>query len=109
MSKDGFFISKIDGLENPSLKIDGFGRTHRTHADDTPELEQRPSYYFESSSLVIIRKALHHITLSSNTKSTPVNTFQGLIIYDSPLRRPSIDRYFDSWMCTSIHLTKIKI
>ena len=69
-------------------KIDGFPGTHGTHANGDPELEQRPSYYFESSSLVIIRKALHHITLSSNTKSTPVNTFQGLIIYDSPLPTP---------------------
>ena len=24
---------KIDGFKNPSLKIDGFGRTHRAHAD----------------------------------------------------------------------------
>ena len=30
--------SKKDGFENPSLKIDGFGRTHRTHADETPEV-----------------------------------------------------------------------
>ena len=28
--------SKIDGFENPGLKIDGFGRSHRTHADEAP-------------------------------------------------------------------------
>ena len=28
-------FSKIDGFENPLLKIDGFGRTHRTHANGT--------------------------------------------------------------------------
>ena len=28
--------SKIDGFENPSLKIDWFRRTHRTHADGVP-------------------------------------------------------------------------
>ena len=27
---------KIDGYENPSLKIDGFGRTYWTHADEAP-------------------------------------------------------------------------
>ena len=27
---------KIDGFENPSVKIDGFGRTHQTHADGAP-------------------------------------------------------------------------
>ena len=26
--------SKIDGFKNPSLKIDGFGWTHRTHVDE---------------------------------------------------------------------------
>ena len=26
-------IQKIDGFENPSPRNDGFGRTHRTHAD----------------------------------------------------------------------------
>ena len=31
--------SKIDGFENHSLKIDGFGRTHRTHADEAPECQ----------------------------------------------------------------------
>ena len=28
-----WILSKIDGFENPSLKIDGFGRTH---ADEDP-------------------------------------------------------------------------
>ena len=28
-------IAKIDGFENPSQKIDGFGQTNRTHADGT--------------------------------------------------------------------------
>ena len=28
---------KTDGFENPSLKIDGFGRTHRTHGDEAPD------------------------------------------------------------------------
>ena len=28
--------SKIDGLENSSIRIDGFGRTHWTHADKAP-------------------------------------------------------------------------
>jgi len=27
---------KTDGFENPPVKIDGFGRTHRTHADGAP-------------------------------------------------------------------------
>ena len=32
-----YWISpKIDRFQNPSLKIDGFGRTHRTHADEAP-------------------------------------------------------------------------
>ena len=30
------FFSKIDGFENPLLEIDGFGRTHRTHANAVP-------------------------------------------------------------------------
>ena len=30
-----FFI-KIDGFENPLLEIDGFGQTHRTHANAAP-------------------------------------------------------------------------
>ena len=31
--------SKIDGFKNHSLKIDGFGRTHRTHAGKAPALK----------------------------------------------------------------------
>ena len=27
------FFTKIDGFENPPLKIDGFGRAHRIHAN----------------------------------------------------------------------------
>ena len=32
--------AKFDGFENPSKKIDGFGRTHRTHADGATDLIQ---------------------------------------------------------------------
>ena len=31
-----WIYSNIDGFKNLSLKIDGFGRTHRTHADEAP-------------------------------------------------------------------------
>ena len=30
------FSPKNDGFENPSLKIDGFGQTQWTHADEAP-------------------------------------------------------------------------
>ena len=33
------YCSKIDGFENPSLEIDGFGRTHRTRPNDITVLE----------------------------------------------------------------------
>ena len=29
-------LLKMDGFENSSFKIDGFDRTHRTHADEAP-------------------------------------------------------------------------
>ena len=35
-----WIFSKIDVFENPSLKIDGFGRTHQTHASYAPEIYQ---------------------------------------------------------------------
>ena len=36
------FSSKIDGFENPLLKIDGFGRTHRTSANAAPDNSSCP-------------------------------------------------------------------
>ena len=40
LSKLSFYriLSQIDGFENPPLKIDGFGRTHWTYAEEAPEL-----------------------------------------------------------------------
>ena len=37
--------SKIDGFENPSLKIDGFSRTHRTPANAAPVYDVRHKRY----------------------------------------------------------------
>ena len=33
-----WIFPKIDGFENPSLKIDGFGRTPRTRANAAPAM-----------------------------------------------------------------------
>ena len=38
-------LKKIDGFENLSLKIDGFGRTHRTHANDATEFTLENDMY----------------------------------------------------------------
>ena len=35
-SKISLSSPKIDGFKNPPVKIDGFGRTHQTHADGAP-------------------------------------------------------------------------
>ena len=37
-------FTKIDGFEGPSLKIDGFGQTHWTHADGTTVLQYLNSF-----------------------------------------------------------------
>ena len=31
-------VQNIDGFQNPTLKIDGFHGTHRTHANGAPDL-----------------------------------------------------------------------
>ena len=36
VGKISLWSPKIDGFENLPVKIDGFGRTHRTHADGAP-------------------------------------------------------------------------
>ena len=43
--------SKIDGFENLSLKIVGFGQTRRTHADEAPaQVPIAQDLYFAASS-----------------------------------------------------------
>ena len=32
-------LKKVMGSTKPSLRYDGFGRTHQTHADEAPERE----------------------------------------------------------------------
>ena len=46
---------KFDGFENPSQKIDGFGRTHRTHAD---------------GATVVHDSFFHNIQILRNTNAT---------------------------------------
>ena len=37
LHKLNFSLNALDGFKNPSLKTDGFGGSHQTHANGAPE------------------------------------------------------------------------